>query len=114
MPTLRIQTNAHVPTGDRATLLARASQTVAEMLGKPESYVMVILEDARDMLFAGSPSPAAFLELISLGLPEDRTAYYARILCNLMDDALGVPADRVYIEFSDAERHLWGWNSATF
>lgn len=114
MPTLRIQTNAHVPTGDRMALLARASQTVAEMLGKPESYVMVILEDARDMLFAGSPSPAAFLELVSLGLPEDRTAYYARILCNLMDDALGIAADRVYIGFSSPPRHLFGWNGDTF
>jgi len=114
VPTLRIQTNAHIPTGDRTALLGRASQTVAEMLGKPESYVMVILEDARDMLFAGSPSPAAFLELISLGLPEDRTAHYARNLCNLMDDALGVPADRVYIGFSSPPRHLFGWNGDTF
>jgi hypothetical protein len=114
VPTLRIQTNVPVPTGDRTALLGRASQTVAEMLGKPESYVMVILEDTCDILFAGSPSPAAFLELISLGLPEDRTAIYARTLCILMDDALGIPADRVYIGFSSPARHLFGWNGDTF
>ncbi len=53
MPTLRIQTNAQVPAEGRAGLLARASRTVAEMLDKPESYVMVLLEDGRDLLFAG-------------------------------------------------------------
>ena len=28
---------------------------VADLLGKPESYVMVILESGRDLLFAGTP-----------------------------------------------------------
>jgi len=59
MPTLRILTNAQVLPEDRPTLLAQASRTVAEMLGKPESYVMVILEDGRDMLFAGTSARAA-------------------------------------------------------
>jgi phenylpyruvate tautomerase PptA (4-oxalocrotonate tautomerase family) len=45
MPTLRILTNAQAFPEDRPNLLAQASRTVAEMLGKPESYVMVILED---------------------------------------------------------------------
>jgi phenylpyruvate tautomerase PptA (4-oxalocrotonate tautomerase family) len=114
MPTLRILTNAQVPTEGRADLLAKTSQAVSEMLGKPESYVMVILEDGRDMLFAGSPAPAAFVELISLSLPEDRTAHYSRTLCNLLDDVLGVPAERVYIGFSSPPRHLFGWNGDTF
>jgi phenylpyruvate tautomerase len=114
LPTLRIQTNARVPAEGRADLLARASRTVAEMLGKPESYVMVILEDGRDLLFAGTPDPAAFLELISLGLPEERTAHFSRALCTLLEDALGVPAERVYISFFSPPRHLFGWNGDTF
>ena len=27
---------------------------------------------------------------------------------------LGLPAKRIYIEFSGCERHLWGWNGTTF
>ena len=38
MPTLRILTNVTVPAEQRASLLARASHTVAGMLSKPESY----------------------------------------------------------------------------
>lgn len=114
MPTLRISTNVQIPTEDRAELLGRASRTIADMLGKPESYVMVILEDGRDLLFAGTPAPCAFLELISLGLPEERTAHFSRTLCSLLEDALGIPAERVYIGFSSPPRHLFGWNSDTF
>jgi phenylpyruvate tautomerase PptA (4-oxalocrotonate tautomerase family) len=114
MPTLRILTNVQVPAEGRAALLARTSRTLAEMLDKPESYVMVVLEDGRDMLFAGSPAATAFLELISLGLPEERTAHYSRTLYNLLEDALGVPAERAYIAFASPPRHLFGWNGDTF
>jgi hypothetical protein len=114
MPTLRILTNAEVFPEDRPALLARASRTVAELLGKPESYVMVLLEDGRVMLFAGTRAPAAYLELKSLGLAETRTAAYSRALCDLLSGALGIPAERVYIEFSAPPAHLFGWNGGTF
>jgi phenylpyruvate tautomerase len=114
MPVLRILTNAQVPAEDRTTLLARASRTVADLLGKPESYVMVILEDGRDMVFAGTLAPSAYLELKSLGLPEDRTTQYPRALCALMTDALGIPGERVYIEFAAPARQMFGWNGGTF
>jgi phenylpyruvate tautomerase len=114
MPTLRILTTAQVPAEDRAGLLARASRTLAELLGKPESYVMVILEDGRDMVFAGTPAPTAYLELKSLGLSENRTAQYSKALCDLMTDALGIPAERIYIEFASPARQMFGWNGGTF
>jgi phenylpyruvate tautomerase len=114
MPTLRVLANIQVPADDRAALLARASRTLAELLGKPESYVMVILEDGRDMIFAGTQAPAAYLEVKSLGLPEGQTAQYSRALCNLMTDALDIPADRVYIEFASPARQMFGWNGGTF
>ena len=114
MPTLRILTNAKPLPEDRPGLLARASRTVAEMLGKPESYVMVILEDGRDMLFAGTRAPAAYLELKSLGLAETKTAGYSRALCDLLAATLDIPAERVYIEFTAPPAHLFGWNGGTF
>ena len=114
MPTLRILTNVTVPAEQRANLLARASHTVAGMLSKPESYVMVTLEDGRDMVFAGTPAPTAYLELKSLGLPEARTAEYSRTLCDLLAETLGIAAERVYIEFAAPPPHLFGWNGSTF
>jgi phenylpyruvate tautomerase len=32
----------------------------------------------------------------------------------MLADATGIDPDRVYIEFTDAPRKMWGWNSGTF
>ncbi|MGD8630473.1 MAG: phenylpyruvate tautomerase MIF-related protein, partial [Gammaproteobacteria bacterium] len=58
--------------------------------------------------------PLAYLELKSIGLPESRTADLSRALCEMLADAAGIDPDRVYIEFTDAPRKMWGWNSGTF
>jgi len=114
MPLLKIRTNTGVDEGRRSALLQAASETTARALGKPEAYVMVILEPQAAMQFAGDEGPAAYLELKSINLPETDTAKLSATLCKLMGDGLGIPPDRVYIEFSNAERHLWGYNNSTF
>ena len=92
MPTLRILTNLAIPEARRAEILAHASATVAAMLGKPESYVMVILEDGRDLIFGGSKDPAAYLELKSLGLAGDGDARLLRDPVRSPSGDLGHPA----------------------
>jgi phenylpyruvate tautomerase PptA (4-oxalocrotonate tautomerase family) len=114
MPFLRIQTNQPLTENEARALAARASGLVAEQLGKPERYVMTSAESNPAMLFAGSDAPLAYLELKSIGLPESRTADLSRALCDMLADATGIDPDRVYIEFTDAPRKMWGWNSGTF
>jgi len=114
MPFLTIRTNVAPASDARSVFLELASQSVSEILGKPERYVMVELIHNPDMLFAGDAAPLAYLELKSIGLPEQRTAEISASLCKLIQDRLGVPADRIYIELSNAARHMWGWNRATF
>lgn len=113
MPLLKIQTNISLKDDQQQQLLASASQKVAEALGKPERYVMVMLAPTAPMLFAGDDAPLAYLELKSIGLPEEKTADLSAMLCQLMADH-GIPAERVYIEFADAPRKMWGWNGGTF
>ena len=112
MPLLTIETNTE--SGDTSACLADLSKTTADMLGKPENYVMVIRRYNPDMLFAGSSQPTAFLELKSLGMPEERTPEFSDTLCELVGKHLGIQPSRVYIQFSSPDRHMWGWNSATF
>ncbi len=114
MPYLNIQTNADIVPEQQTTLLDQASQTVAKMLGKPESYVMIALQAGVAMRFGGSDAPLAYLELKSLGLPRARTAELSAALSELIEQALSIPEARVYIEFSDPERSMWGWNGGTF
>ena len=113
MPLLKIQTNINLDEAQQQALLSQASQQVAEALGKPERYVMVVIQPQAPMLFAGDNSPLAYLELKSIGLPESQTADLSAILCHLMVE-YGIAAERVYIEFADAPRKMWGWNGGTF
>ena len=114
MPILKIQTNIPLPSDRRPAFMKTASKEVARMLGKPERYVMVSLDTDGSMLFAGEEAPLAYLELKSIGLPEDRTRVFSSDLCRLVSGELGIPAERIYIEFTDAPRSMWGWNGATF
>ncbi|MCG6941581.1 MAG: hypothetical protein LJE69_10060 [Thiohalocapsa sp.] len=114
MPTLMIKTNADLADRPRDTLLRTASAAVAELLGKPEGYVMVLLEPVADMCFGGDAAPCAYLELKSLGLPEQRTTELSAALCDLVGRQLGVPKSRVYIEFASPPRHLFGFDGRTF
>ncbi len=114
MPLLKIQTNTTVDKEQRKPLLSMASRAVAEALGKPERYVMVALTPNPDMVFAGNDAALAYLELKSIGLPESQTRDLSARLCGLMEETLGIPKERVYIEFANVSRSLWGWNGGTF
>ncbi len=93
--------------------MTTASQQVAGALGKPERYVMVSIQASVAMLFGGQGTPLAYLELKSIGLQESQSTELSAMLCQLMND-YAIPSDRVYIEFTDAPRKMWGWNGGTF
>jgi phenylpyruvate tautomerase len=114
MPFLSIQTNQAIEEGAKKPLLAKASKLVSEQLGKSERYVMAALAPNPDMIFAGENEPLAYLELKSIGLPENSTSELAQALCDLVASELGIKKDRIYIEFSNTARHMWGWNGGTF
>ena len=114
MPYLMLQTNTVISQEDISDKLKALSVAVSRALGKPENYVMIALESDTAMMFAGDDSPTAYIELKSLGLPEDKTSFFSEALCTVIEQELGIPQNRIYIEFSGPERHMWGWNGATF
>jgi len=114
MPYLMVQTNTTVDSEAEQSFISKASATVSKLLGKSENYVMVSLQPPAPIVFAGSNAPAAYLELKSIGLPEQSSAELSSVLCQLVSEEMGIEKNRIYIEFANAERHLWGWNSKTF
>lgn len=111
MPYLNIVTNQEVK--DEAALLKAASQTVSQQSGKPESFVMVTIEQKANMLFGGSDAPTAILDYRALGLPDDRQSF-SDVLCSLINKHTGIDGSRIYISMTDSERQNWGWNHSTF
>jgi len=111
MPFLKLQTNLEIANAD--SLILDASKLVAELLNKPEKNVMVELFVNHNMSFAGTKEPLIYCELKSIGLPADQTKYISNRLMSFLENETGISPARIYIEFSDAKRNMWGWNSST-
>lgn len=111
MPVLSISTNIFL---EQENTLSELSTLVSKMLGKPENYVMIHLNDQQKLLFAGSDEAAALCSLTNLGMTGKHAADYSKVICNYLETNLNIPADRVYIEFKSPERSLFGWNNGTF
>jgi len=112
MPVLKVQTNSEV--SDKKQFKEDATSLLSKILKKPSQYIMIILETNTDMMFAGSEEPLAYAELKSIGLPGNATPYISAELCSFLERELKVPQNRMYIEFADAQRNMFGWNGGTF
>ena len=116
MPLIKVQSNVdEVSLESRELLLQGLSKLLSEVLEKSEDYVMTMLEPTSTMTFGGSPEPASYMEIKNIGtMTADQTQRISEAACALAQEHLGVAPDRVYLEFNDAQRHLWGWNSKNF
>jgi len=116
MPLLTVKTSiTPSDTGTINQLLVSLSSFVSQQLGKPESYVMTIFEGGIPMTFAGTFEPVCYIEVKNIGkMTTTQTKSMSQIFCRQIETTLGVPANRIYIEFSNAEGYLWGWNSTVF
>lgn len=116
MPLIKVQTS--LPTPEKAsveTMLKQLSASLASHTRKPESYVMTAFEGDVPMTFGGSTDPVCYVEVKSVGsFSPDQTRAMSQDFCQQISDAIGVPTNRIYIEFADAKGYLWGWNSSTF
>ena len=114
MPRLKLETTAVLSDEKRQALLASLSRIMAETIGKPEQYVMVDANTTH-MLMSGKPGEAAFVDIRSIGgLNGDVNRQLAHKICALLSQSLGLPANRVYLNFSNVEPDNWGWNGSTF
>jgi phenylpyruvate tautomerase len=114
MPYFNIDTNQTLDAASTQALIKKASAFIADLLNKPESYVMVSIKPGTPLSFGGSNDPAAFARLKSIGLPKDRCAGFSEKICSFIDQELGVSQNRVFIDFKDLERNLFGWDGKTF
>jgi phenylpyruvate tautomerase PptA (4-oxalocrotonate tautomerase family) len=116
MPLIKIQTSVSAPAKDEVeAMLKSLSAKLAKHLGKPESYVMTAFEAAVPMTFAGTTEPVCYIEIKSIGtMKPNQTEAMSQDFCQQIHQSLGVPQNRIYIEFADATGTMWGWNGSTF
>ena len=113
MPYLSIQTNSNVSAEQRKDLTTAASKIVAAQLNKPEGYVMTSFTPVPQMTLGGDASATAFLELKSIGVPDEKRNPLCAELTKLITARCGIPADRIFIVLQDVPARLWGHNGET-
>ncbi len=95
-------------------LQGELSKAVAGIIGKPEQYVMVVVEKAA-ILMSGEKGDAAYVEVKSIGgLDGSVNGALTQQICKLLQELLLIPSERVYVTFQSVERDHWGWNGSTF
>jgi phenylpyruvate tautomerase PptA (4-oxalocrotonate tautomerase family) len=114
MPYFSIETNQTIDQASSRDLMKKTSAFLAELLGKPESYVMIAIKPGTPLIFAGSDEPTAFVRLKSIGLPKERCTEFSEKICGFVEQELEVPPKRVFIDFKDLERDMFGWGGKTF
>ena len=110
MPMLNLKCSKPVPD----ELLEELSSAIAETIGKPEKYVMVVVDSA-DILMSGEKGDAAYAEVKSIGGLDRVVNHELTIkICVLLNDHLGIASDRIYVTFQSVAADHWGWNQSTF
>ncbi|OIV98568.1 hypothetical protein TanjilG_12154 [Lupinus angustifolius] len=113
MPCLTISTNIRLDHIDISVILSALISTVAEIMGRPKSYVMVGLEGSIPICFGGSEEPAAYGELVSIGaLNPDLNNKLSAALSFILETNLSIPKSRFFLKFYDIEGYNCGLNGS--
>lgn len=114
MPALKLQTNQSLSDEQKDGLLDQLTSLVVGILDKPIQYVQVIVEDNCRMAFGGTSQPCGLVELRSLGMPWGKPRELSESISRLLEKKAGIPPERLFINFFDMDRAMWGWNGSTF
>jgi phenylpyruvate tautomerase len=114
MPLMTIRSAAKIDDSAVSSMLSACSKKLAELLAQPEAYVMTLFERAARMTMAGTPDPCCLVEIRSVvPFSSDQTKAMAQAFCALLEEHLRVPPNRIFLNFTDFERTMWGFNSST-
>ena len=111
MPFIQINTSSKSVV-DIDLLQKEISSKIADLTGKPENYVMTMIQSNTQMSFAGSDEPCCFIKVKSIG--SLNPSLMSKSLCELIASKTNINTNRIYIEFIDVKASNWGYNSSTF
>ncbi|KAI9453610.1 Tautomerase/MIF [Lactarius psammicola] len=113
MPILTLETN--VKLSNPKEFVLNLSKFGADLLKKPERYILVSYQYNEIFSFNGTFDPAFQLTLKSLdNITPESTEGYSKALFAFLNNTLGVPGDRGYIIFNDPGRAYSGHEGTTF
>ena len=110
MPLLSVSTSIEI--NEKNLFLKNCSQLVSKLTNKPEQYVMVRLFDQTPMYFNMDESPSCFIDFKSIG--SLNPSEMSKEISGFISKQIGIPINRVYINFENINPSNWAWNGRTF
>ena len=115
MPLIITKTSVKCDSDNTERLALALSKICADGIGKPETYVASLVEDDATFAFGGEKADATLVEVRSIGgLNGNVNEALTQSICECVEAELGIPGDRVYVNFMDVPAANWGWNGRTF
>lgn len=101
-------------TAEQEMNIKTALGEAVSVIGKTESWLMVGFEPNCTLYFKGEKSEKIAFVDVSLYGSASRSAYeqLTAVICKVLGDNLGIPADKVYVKYSPTDN--WGWNGGNF
>lgn len=114
MPLIKLETTVSLTEEKRNALMTTLSKIGVDTIGKPLDYFMVTIQPSAITL-GGKTGDAAFVDIRSIGgLGGDVPKKLVQKICATLTESLGIPANRIYLNFTEVAARNWGWNGGTF
>ncbi|KAL3536572.1 hypothetical protein ACH5RR_005033 [Cinchona calisaya] len=102
MPCLDISTNVNLEGIDIDSFFSEATKVVATIIGKPETFVMVLLKGSVPICFGGNKGPAALGEIISMGgINREVKRKLIASIGTVLENNLSIPRTRFVLKVYD-------------
>ena len=113
MPMIEAKVTMHLPAEKRDVLKAEFGKAIS-IIGKPESYLMINIEDGCDLYLGGKKlDKGAYVSVQVFGrLAAPQTEKMTGAICDILKKELDIPGDAVYVTYQGIEN--WGWNGGNF
>ncbi len=113
MPFINAKISVPLDDAKKETLKTRFGRAVT-LIRKPESYLMVGIDDKQDLWFAGKKlAKGAYVSVSAFGAPSRADCgKMAAELTKILAEELDIPGDAVYITFHPVEN--WAWDGSLF
>ena len=113
MPMIEVKTTVPLSQEKRDVLKTELGKAIS-IMGKPESYLMIGLEDSKDLYFGGKKlEKGAFVQVKALGaINSSQSNQMTAKITEILDTTLGIPGSNIYITYQGYDN--WGWNGSNF
>ena len=113
MPYIDAKLTVSLSSEQKEELKAEFGRMIA-ILNKPESYLMVGIDDSYDLWFGGNKlDKGAYVAVSLLGnASSDLYNKMTGAICAMLEEKFGIPGNAVYVSYHPVND--WGWNGRNF